>query len=163
MPPGPVGRSAGQVPSALGAAGQGAFTGPASRRRRPCGRSGARSTAVKVASAEVLAGLGARISDRRFGQKWSNSPTPVWSGPLGADNQARANFDRRAGLSKEGSLWPSTARTASSSSAQVAQEFLAGETLDRLARRHDVCRTGGSQAARSRLLGTQNRGKFGLS
>ena len=44
------------------------------------------------------------------------------------------------GLSKDGSSWPGTARIASSSSVKVAQEFLAGDTLHGLAKRHDICR-----------------------
>ena len=60
-------------------------------------------------------------------------------GPLGR-TVGPARIDHRAGLSKDGSPWPSTARTASNSSAKVAQEFLAGETLHGLAKRHDICR-----------------------
>jgi hypothetical protein len=42
-------------------------------------------------------------------------------------------------VSKDGSPWPSTAHSIEFKR-QVAQEFLAGETLDGLAKRHDICR-----------------------
>ena len=66
-------------------------------------------------------------------------------GPLGR-TVGPARTDHRAGLSKDGSPWPSTARTASNGThsiefkRQIAQEFLAGETLHGLAKRHDICR-----------------------
>jgi transposase-like protein len=59
-------------------------------------------------------------------------------GPLGRTGR-RYRIDRRAVLSKEGSPWPSTAHSIEFKR-QVAQEFLAGETLHGLSKRHDICR-----------------------
>ena len=49
-------------------------------------------------------------------------------------------IDRQAGLSKEGSPWPRHRTHSIEFKRQVAQEFLAGETLHGLAKRHDICR-----------------------
>jgi transposase len=58
-----------------------------------------------------------------------------WGGQLGD-----YGIDPCAGLSKDGSPWPSTARTAFEFKRQVTQEFLTGETLHGLAKRHDISR-----------------------
>jgi hypothetical protein len=65
--------------------------------------------------------------------------TPDGSGPVGADRSDLA-IDPQAGLSKDESPWPSTDPTAIEFKRQVAQEFLAGETLHGLANRHDLSR-----------------------
>ena len=49
-------------------------------------------------------------------------------------------FDRQAGLSKDESSWPGIDPTASNSSVKIAQEFLAGDTLHGLEKRHDLSR-----------------------
>jgi hypothetical protein len=59
-------------------------------------------------------------------------------GPFGRTGR-RYRINRRAVLSKEGSPWPSTAHSIEFKR-QVAQEFLAGETLHGLSKRHDICR-----------------------
>jgi transposase-like protein len=50
-----------------------------------------------------------------------------------------ASFLEWAPWAKEGSPWPSTAHSIEFKR-QVAQEFLAGETLHGLSKRHDICR-----------------------
>lgn len=52
----------------------------------------------------------------------------------------QAGIDPCAGLSKDGSPWAKHRTHSIEFKRQVAQEFLSGETLHGLAKRHDVCR-----------------------
>jgi transposase-like protein len=58
----------------------------------------------------------------------------------GSGQIGNKELTRQGLLSKDESPWRITAPTASNSKRQVAQEFLAGETLHRLSERQDTCR-----------------------
>ena len=63
-----------------------------------------------------------------------------WSAPLGPD-RLRFGIDRGCRAFRGSKPWPDSAGpTASRSSARSSEEFLAGETLHGLAKRHDLCR-----------------------
>jgi transposase len=68
---------------------------------------------------------------RKLPQDWSGFP-----GRTGGS----LRIDRYAGLSKDESPWAEHRSYSIEFKRQVAQEFLTGETLYGLAKRHDICR-----------------------